>query len=211
MARERKKKAPTTRRRKAATRPRRASKSRQAENPHAPPPAPGVITIRKYANRRLYDTAASAHLTQEDLYRLVGRGAIVRIIDASTGEDITNQTLALALIEHDPAKLRLVPAWLLHQMIRLHEQALGGWLGALWQAAGAAGPGLAWPALDSAWPGAGGMTSWPAWAPGAPAAPSAAAAGAAEEVAADRRRAIADLRLELDRLLRRLGDLERPG
>ncbi len=140
-----------------------------------------------------------------------GAELFVRIIDASTGEDITNQTLALALIEHDPGKLRLVPAWLLHQMIRLHEQALGGWLGALWQAAGAAGPGLAWPALDSAWPGAGGMGSWPAWAPGAPAAPSAAAAGAAEEVAADRRRAIADLRLELDRLLRRLGDLERPG
>ncbi len=176
----------------------------RAASPSTHPAHPGVITIRKYANRRLYDSAASAHITQEDLYRMVGRGAVVRILDASTGEDITNQTLALALIEHDPAKLRLVPTWLLHQMIRLHEQALGGWLGSLWQAAGAANPNLPWPALGSAWPGSGALGSWPAWLGGGPAA-------APDADAADRGGDIEELRGELDRLLRRLNDLEKRG
>lgn len=221
MARERGKKTPATNRRKTPKRRRRESQARETGRPHAPPPAPGVITIRKYANRRLYDTASSAHITQEDLYRMVGRGAIVRVIDASTGEDITNQTLALALIEHDPAKLRLMPAWLLHQMIRLHEQALGGWLGPLWAMVGgtaaspsgaaawppSAGVPFAWPGGDAAWSApAGAGLNFP-WA--APAADSADAPSPVKVPSSAKGESeMAAMRAEVEALLERLGEIE---
>jgi len=180
-------------------------RSRERETAQPPTPPPGVITIRKYANRRLYDTASSAHITQEDLYRMVGRGAVVRIIDASTDEDITNQTLALALIEHDPAKLRLMPTWLLHQMIRLHEQALGGWLGPLWQMPAAPlGGAAAWPGFAGTWPAGSAVAGWNPFIPRRtpePPAPTPPDAGWSIE----------GIRLELDRLMRRLGELENGG
>lgn len=214
MAKKRRRKTAQAKSRKAPTRPRRRAQAREAGGPteHA-----GIITIRKYANRRLYDTAASAHITQEDLYRMVGRGAMVRVIDASSGEDITSQALALTLIEHDPAKWRLMPAWLLHQMIRLREQALGGWLGPLWAMLGAAGHA---PAGQPTWPGAAAVPfAWPAGGPVWPAAgevpwgvraPEAAATHGRRATPTSERREVevAEIRAEIEALLQRLGEME---
>lgn len=196
MASRKKKPSP---RRSPSSKPRRARADASNPAAAAPPAPPGVTVIRKYANRRLYDTAASAHITQEDLYRMVSRGQVVQILDASSGEDITNQTLAQALIEHDPAKLRLMPAWLLHQMIRLHEHALGGWMSSLWQ------PLQAPTSPAAAWPGAAAMGSLNPWMPW-PAAPSSPAP--APPADAQREAAVDELRREVSRLLRRLGELE---
>ncbi len=172
----------------------------------------GIVVIRKYANRRLYDTTTSRHITQEELYRLVTRGTIVRILDASTEEDITNQTLALALIEHDPAKLRLMPTWLLHQMIRLHEQALGGWISALWQPlAGGAMPIPGWPAAATAWPGSVGSMGAGPWNPWAPiGAPATAATPSTGDAGAGRASDLEELRREVARLLARMSELKQP-
>ncbi len=185
--------------RRAPSKPRRAKADAPNAAAGAPPAPPGVTVIRKYANRRLYDTAASAHITQEDLYRMVSRGQVVQILDASTGEDITNQTLAMALIEHDPAKLRLMPAWLLHQMIRLHEHALGGWMSSLWQ------PLRAPTSPASAWPGAGAVSGLNPWMPWPAASASPAPAPPPE---GQREAAVDELRREVSRLLRRLSELE---
>ena len=214
MAKKGKKKtaAPPTRRNAPARssagqggRPRTSGQSK------APPAPEGVVTIRKYSNRRLYDTAASAHLTQEDLYRMVSGGATVRILDATTGEDITNQTLATALIEHDPGKLRLMPTWLLHQMIRLHEQAIGGWLSGLWPPlAGAGGNAMpGWPSGAGVWPGSGGAMGLGGWAPWPAGSPAATPPESSHTKA--RQESLDELRREVSRLVRRLGELEESG
>jgi polyhydroxyalkanoate synthesis repressor PhaR len=216
MTGKRKKKAAAKTTRRGKTRGKPAGREARRDPP--PAAASGVVTIRKYANRRLYDTAASKHITQEDLYRMVSRGAVVRILDAATEEDITNQTLALALIEHDPAKLRLMPAWLLHQMIRLHEQALGGWLSPLWQPLSgghATMPG--WPTTHAGWPAATGPMSfgaWNPWAIGPPPTGAGTASQPAEPSTGDqqtREDGIDELRREVSQLLRRLGELEGRG
>lgn len=216
MPGKRKKKAPATpaRRKKVAARPR----SRQVGKPRAKPPAPdGVITIRKYSNRRLYDTVASSHITQEDLYHMVSQGAIVRILDASTGEDITNQTLAMALIEHDPGKLRLMPAWLLHQMIRLHEQAIGGWLSTLWPPLAAAGaaPIPSWTGATGVWPGGTtpmGLGAWSPWATPSASSPQTASPQPQPppRTKPQREESLDELRREVANLLRRLSEQDEP-
>lgn len=207
--------APRRKKTPSRTAARKPAATRPADNPAPAHSAHGVVTIRKYSNRRLYDTAASAHITQEDLYRMVGRGAMVRILDATTGEDITNQTLATALIEHDPGKLRLMPAWLLHQMIRLHEQAIGGWLSALWPPAATAGtaPLPGWPNAAGAWPQVAnpiGLGAWAPWAVNSPAGPD---AGTLQHeppgIRPTRDETLDDLRREVASLLQRLSDLER--
>lgn len=208
--RRQKKTAPRSPRKKPRAKNGPAAPRQRRPEPSPPPDPAGVTTIRKYANRRLYDTAASRHITQEDLYRMVSHGAVVRILDASTEEDITNQTLTLALIEHDPAKFRLIPAWLLHQMIRLHEQALGGWLAALWQPFSTANP----PNIPP-WPAAAPMnfTPWNPWAgPAQPPANRSDQSGAQPPSVEPRTsESLDELRREVSRLLRRLGELEDRG
>jgi len=80
----------------------------------------------------MYDTSRSCHINQNELYDLVASGHVVQVVDSRTDEDITNQTLAITLVEHDPEKLRHFPSWLLHYMIQTHEQALVQFFGRFW-------------------------------------------------------------------------------
>jgi polyhydroxyalkanoate synthesis repressor PhaR len=82
------------------------------------------VELRRYPNRRYYDSARSQHLTLEDIYRLVRDGYNVRVSDSKTGEDITARILAQLILEHDPPKLAAFPAELLHQIIRSNETLL---------------------------------------------------------------------------------------
>lgn len=61
--------------------------------------AKSVIEIKKYANRRLYDTARSAYITLADLAKMVQAGEEVKIFDAKSGEDLTSSTLLQILAE----------------------------------------------------------------------------------------------------------------
>jgi polyhydroxyalkanoate synthesis repressor PhaR len=83
-----------------------------------------TVDLRRYPNRRYYDSARSQHLTLEDIYRLVRDGYNVRVSDSKTGEDITARILAQLILEHDPPKLAAFPADLLHQIIRSNESLL---------------------------------------------------------------------------------------
>ena len=60
---------------------------------------PPVVEIKKYANRRLYDTAQSAYITLADLAEMVASGTVVKVSDAKSGEDLTSVTLLQILIE----------------------------------------------------------------------------------------------------------------
>jgi len=86
---------------------------------------PGVapILIKKYGNRRLYDTGDSRYVTQDELAAKIRGGADVRVVDAQTNEDLTQATLTQIVLETGHAA-KFLPVQLLTQMIRLSDDSL---------------------------------------------------------------------------------------
>jgi polyhydroxyalkanoate synthesis repressor PhaR len=82
------------------------------------------VLIKKYGNRRLYDTGDSRYITLDELAAKIRAGAEVRIVDAKTGEDLTQVTLTQLILEGGTAA-RLLPVGLLTQLIRLGDDSLG--------------------------------------------------------------------------------------
>ncbi len=85
---------------------------------------PNPIQIKKYPNRRYYDTFQSHHVTLQDLHDLIIAGKDVCVTDSRSGDDITNVVLMQILLEKDHPKLDLFPSSILHLMIRSNRQAL---------------------------------------------------------------------------------------
>lgn len=79
-------------------------------------------TIKKYANRRLYDTTASRHVTLDGIRQLVAGGEDIRVIDDTSGNDITRCVLLQVVTEMEQGGNPLLPAALLRQLIRCHGQ-----------------------------------------------------------------------------------------
>lgn len=88
----------------------------------------GSMIVKKYGNRRLYDTSDSRYITLEDLADKVRQGAEVQVVDAKTGEDLTAPTLTQILIEGRGAA-RLLPVPMLIQLVRLGDDALAEFFG----------------------------------------------------------------------------------
>lgn len=86
------------------------------------------MIVKKYSNRRLYDTSESRYITLEELAEKVKQGEDVRVVDAKTGEDLTAATLTQVIIEGRGAA-RLLPISLLIQLVRLGDDALAEFLG----------------------------------------------------------------------------------
>ena len=87
-----------------------------APEAEAPPP----IVVKKYANRRLYDTATSAYVTLEDLSAMVKQGLDFVVQDARTGEDLTRQVLTQIIVEEESRGESLLPIQFLRQLIRFY-------------------------------------------------------------------------------------------
>lgn len=87
-----------------------------------------MVQVKKYGNRRLYDTEESRYITLEELAGKVQGGAEVRVVDAKSGEDLTQSTLVQIIMESRGAA-RLLPVPLLTQLIRLSNDALAEFLG----------------------------------------------------------------------------------
>lgn len=87
-----------------------------------------AILIKKYANRRLYDTSLSRYITLDDLAAKIQGGADVRVIDVETGADLTQSTLAQIILESRGAA-GLLPVHLLNQLIRMGDDALAEFFG----------------------------------------------------------------------------------
>lgn len=85
-------------------------------------------TIKKYGNRRLYDTEESRYITQEELAVSVRKGIDVRVVDAKSGEDLTQLTLTQILLESRNGS-RLFPTPLLFKLVRLGDDALAEFFG----------------------------------------------------------------------------------
>jgi len=74
--------------------------------------------IKKYSNRRLYDTSSSAYVNLDNLADIIRGGELVQIVDAKSGADLTRPILMQVILEAQGA-LELMPVGLLHRMIRL--------------------------------------------------------------------------------------------
>src|SRR4051794_10832856 len=85
-----------------------------------------MILVKKYPNRRLYDTQASRYITLDELQALIRRGQDVLVQDASTGVDLTQETLTQIILERGNG--RILPSTLLMRLIRLDDEALGEFL-----------------------------------------------------------------------------------
>jgi polyhydroxyalkanoate synthesis repressor PhaR len=86
------------------------------------------MLVKKYGNRRLYDTESSRYVTLEELTVKIKEGAEVRVVDAKTGDDLTQPTLTQIIFESRGAR-NLLPTILLHQLIRLQDDVLADFLG----------------------------------------------------------------------------------
>lgn len=84
----------------------------------------GPVLIKKYGNRRLYDTGDSRYITLEELTAKIRAGSEVRVVDAKTNEDLTQATLAQLILEGGTTA-RVLPVGLLTQLIRLGDDSLG--------------------------------------------------------------------------------------
>jgi polyhydroxyalkanoate synthesis repressor PhaR len=83
------------------------------------------VTIKKYANRRLYNTGTSTYVTLEDLATMVKDGEDFVVYDAKTGEDITRSVLAQIIFEQENKEGQsLLPITFLRQLIRFYGDSM---------------------------------------------------------------------------------------
>ncbi|BAK83381.1 polyhydroxyalkanoate synthesis repressor PhaR [Komagataeibacter medellinensis] len=78
------------------------------------------VIIKKYANRRLYDTEVSAYITLENLMEMVRQDRAFVILDARTGDDITRGVLAQVMLEEETRGRAMLPVAFLRQLIRCY-------------------------------------------------------------------------------------------
>jgi polyhydroxyalkanoate synthesis repressor PhaR len=82
------------------------------------------VTIKKYANRRLYNTGTSTYVTLEDLAVMVKHGEDFVVYDAKTGEDITRSVLTQIIFEQENKGQTLLPITFLRQLIRFYGDSM---------------------------------------------------------------------------------------
>ena len=80
-----------------------------------------VVVIKKYANRRLYNTGTSGYVTLDDLRKMVQQDIDFQVIDAKTGEDLTRAVLAQIIVEEESRGQSLLPISFLRQIIAMYE------------------------------------------------------------------------------------------
>ena len=84
------------------------------------------MTIKKYANRRLYDTESSSYITLDRLAEMVREGREFEVVDAKTGEDITRQVLTQIIVDEEARGSTMLPVNFLKQLIGLYGNSMQG-------------------------------------------------------------------------------------
>ena len=90
-----------------------------AEAPAGPP-----VVVKKYANRRLYNTESSSYVTLEDLAGMVRQGRDFVVYDAKSGEDITRSVLTQIIVEEEAKGRSLLPTSFLRQIIGFYGDSM---------------------------------------------------------------------------------------
>lgn len=88
-----------------------------------------IRLIKKYPNRRLYDTQTSSYITLADVKELVLENAIFQVVDAKSGEDLTRNILLQIILEEEAGGAPMFTSDLLSQMIRFYGNAMQGMMG----------------------------------------------------------------------------------
>jgi polyhydroxyalkanoate synthesis repressor PhaR len=109
---------------------------RNVADANGPAPSEGVnagqageqVVIKKYANRRLYNTAASTYVTLDHLSEMVREGVDFIVLDAKTGEDITRSVLTQIIFEQESRGQNLLPVQFLRRLIRFYGDQMQGFL-----------------------------------------------------------------------------------
>jgi polyhydroxyalkanoate synthesis repressor PhaR len=86
---------------------------------------PTKLEIRKYPNRRYYDTTRSRHVTLEQIHSLIREGYEIEVIDSRSEQDITAKVLAQIILDLDPPKLGVFSVPMLHRLLQSNEQMVG--------------------------------------------------------------------------------------
>lgn len=86
------------------------------------------MLVKKYGNRRLYDTDTSRYVTLDEIAERVHHGEDIRVVDAKTGHDLTQTVLAQIILESRGAA-KLLPVPLLKQLVRMRDDALADFFG----------------------------------------------------------------------------------
>ena len=84
----------------------------------------GKVTIKKYANRRLYDTESSTYITLDRLAHMVREGREFEVVDAKSGEDITRQVLTQIIVDEEARGATMLPVNFLKQLIGLYGNSM---------------------------------------------------------------------------------------
>lgn len=87
-----------------------------------------AAVVKKYANRRLYNTATSSYVTLDELSQMVRKGEEFVVFDAKTGEDITRSVLTQIILEEDSKGRNLLPIGFLRQLIGFYDDSLQSFL-----------------------------------------------------------------------------------
>ena len=85
-----------------------------------------AIVIKKYANRRLYNTGSSSYITLDDLAAMVRADTDFTVVDAKSGEDITHAILTQIIVEQESSGEQMLPVSFLRDIIGMYGQSMGG-------------------------------------------------------------------------------------
>lgn len=83
-----------------------------------------AIIIKKYANRRLYNTASSSYITLEDLAKMVRENVEFQVLDAKTGDDITHSILTQIIMDEEANGGQMLPVSFLRQLIGMYGNSM---------------------------------------------------------------------------------------
>ncbi len=84
----------------------------------------GVVTVKKYANRRLYNTETSSYITLEHLAAMTREGREFRVVDAKTDDDITHNVLTQIIMEEEGRGQTMLPVSFLRQLIAMYGDSM---------------------------------------------------------------------------------------
>ena len=84
----------------------------------------GPVIIKKYANRRLYNTASSSYITLDDLARMTREEVDFKVLDAKTGNDITHAILTQIIMEEEASGEQMLPVSFLRQLIGMYGNSM---------------------------------------------------------------------------------------
>jgi polyhydroxyalkanoate synthesis repressor PhaR len=97
--------------------------------PAAAPARPGLRILKKYPNRRLYDTVVSSYITLTDVKAMVLKATDFEVRDAKTGEDLTRSILLQIILEEETGGVPMFSSQMLAQIIRFYGHAMQGMMG----------------------------------------------------------------------------------